>query len=78
MPYDRISPHLKRAIIAAEDAKFVDHEGFDWEGIQKALENQKKGGPSLAARPLLSNWPRISSSVRRNPTGARPRRRSSP
>ena len=27
--YERISPHLKRAIIAAEDAKFVDHEGFD-------------------------------------------------
>ncbi|MDE2586161.1 MAG: transglycosylase domain-containing protein, partial [Betaproteobacteria bacterium] len=36
--YERISGHLKRAIIAAEDAKFVDHEGFDWDGIQKALE----------------------------------------
>ena len=37
--------HLKRAIIAAEDAKFVDHEGFDWDdGIQKAMEkNQGKG-----------------------------------
>jgi monofunctional biosynthetic peptidoglycan transglycosylase len=46
VPYDRISPHLKRAIIAAEDARFVDHEGFDWDGIQKALEkNQKKGRP---------------------------------
>ena len=44
VPYERISIHLKRAIIAAEDAKFVDHEGFDWEGIQKAMEkNQKKG-----------------------------------
>src|SRR5256885_13410066 len=29
--YGRISIHLKRAIIIAEDAKFVDHEGFDWE-----------------------------------------------
>ncbi len=46
VPYAQISPHLKRALIAAEDAKFVDHEGFDWEGIQKALEkNQKKGKP---------------------------------
>ncbi|MDD2883731.1 MAG: monofunctional biosynthetic peptidoglycan transglycosylase [Dechloromonas sp.] len=46
VPYAQISPHLKRALIAAEDAKFVDHEGFDWEGIQKALEkNQKKGRP---------------------------------
>ena len=44
--YERISPHLKRAIIASEDAKFVDHEGFDWDGMQKALEkNQKKGRP---------------------------------
>ena len=44
LPYEKISVHLKRAVIAAEDDKFVDHEGFDWEGIQKALEkNQKKG-----------------------------------
>ena len=59
-PYDRISPHLKRAIIAAEDAKFVDHEGFDWEGIQKALEkNQKKGravaGGSTITQQLAKN-----------------------
>ncbi len=33
-------------MIAAEDAKFLDHEGFDWEGIQRALEkNQKRGKP---------------------------------
>ena len=44
VPYEQISVHLKRAVIAAEDDKFVDHEGFDWEGIQKAIEkNQKKG-----------------------------------
>ena len=36
VPYDRISPHLKRAIVVAEDARFVDHEGFDWEAIEKA------------------------------------------
>src|SRR6185436_1273452 len=29
MPYERISEQLKRAVVAAEDAKFVDHEGFD-------------------------------------------------
>jgi monofunctional biosynthetic peptidoglycan transglycosylase len=60
VPYDRISPHLKRAIIAAEDAKFVDHEGFDWEGIQKAIEkNQKKGrfvaGGSTISQQLAKN-----------------------
>jgi len=60
VPYDRISTHLKRAIIAAEDAKFVDHEGFDWEGMQKALEkNQKKGrfvaGGSTISQQLAKN-----------------------
>ena len=58
--YGRISPHLKRAIIAAEDAKFVDHEGFDWEGIQKAVEkNQRKGrivaGGSTISQQLAKN-----------------------
>jgi len=44
--YGRISPNLKRAVVAAEDAKFLDHEGFDWEGIQRAIEkNQKRGKP---------------------------------
>lgn len=60
VPYDRISVHLKRAIIAAEDAKFVDHEGFDWEGIQRAIEkNQKKGrfvaGGSTITQQLAKN-----------------------
>jgi monofunctional biosynthetic peptidoglycan transglycosylase len=60
VPYERISIHLKRAIIAAEDAKFVDHEGFDWEGMQKALEkNQKKGrfvaGGSTISQQLAKN-----------------------
>jgi monofunctional biosynthetic peptidoglycan transglycosylase len=52
--------HLKRAIIAAEDAKFVDHEGFDWEGIQHAIEkNQRKGrivaGGSTISQQLAKN-----------------------
>ncbi|MFH1658988.1 MAG: monofunctional biosynthetic peptidoglycan transglycosylase [Pseudomonadota bacterium] len=60
VPYERISIHLKRAIISAEDAKFVDHEGFDWEGMQKALEkNQKRGrlaaGGSTISQQLAKN-----------------------
>ena len=31
--YNQISINIKQAVIAAEDAKFIDHEGFDWEGI---------------------------------------------
>ncbi|CAG0966054.1 monofunctional glycosyltransferase [Burkholderiales bacterium] len=60
LPYQKISVHLKRAMIAAEDAKFVDHEGFDWDGIQRALEkNQKKGrvvaGGSTISQQLAKN-----------------------
>jgi monofunctional biosynthetic peptidoglycan transglycosylase len=60
VPYDRISNNLKRAMVAAEDAKFVDHEGFDWEGIQLAMEkNQKKGkvvaGGSTITQQLAKN-----------------------
>lgn len=46
--YPRLSAQLKRAIIAAEDMKFVDHEGFDWEGIQRAIEKNQKKGRSVA------------------------------
>src|SRR5262245_52138347 len=60
VPYGRISNELKRAIIVAEDAKFVEHDGFDWEGIQKALEkNQRRGkfvaGGSTITQQLAKN-----------------------
>lgn len=60
IPYAKISDHLKRAILVAEDDKFVDHEGFDWEGIQKALKkNQNKGkvvaGGSTITQQLAKN-----------------------
>ena len=60
VPYARISTHLKRAVIAAEDAKFLEHEGFDWEGIAKAREkNQRKGrvvaGGSTITQQLAKN-----------------------
>ena len=46
--YERMSVHLKRAIVAAEDAKFVEHEGFDWDGIQKAIEKNERRGRIVA------------------------------
>ncbi len=54
VPYAKISNNLKRAIIAAEDAKFVDHEGFDWEGIQKAYEKNLKRGKIVAGGSTIS------------------------
>lgn len=48
VPYNRISGHLKRAVVAAEDDKFMDHRGFDWEAIQKAHERNVKEGEIVA------------------------------
>ena len=58
--YEKISPHLKRALIVAEDANFLEHEGFDWEAIQRAYEkNLKKGryaaGGSTISQQLAKN-----------------------
>ena len=60
VPYARISNHLKRAIIASEDANFVEHEGVDWNALQKAWEkNAKKGkvvrGGSTITQQLAKN-----------------------
>jgi monofunctional biosynthetic peptidoglycan transglycosylase len=59
VPYERISPHLKRAIIAAEDAKFVDHEGFDWEGCRKPSKRTRRrayvAGGSTISQQLAKN-----------------------
>ncbi len=60
VPYERISSHLKRAIIASEDANFAEHEGVDWEALQKAYEkNARKGrvvrGGSTITQQLAKN-----------------------
>jgi monofunctional biosynthetic peptidoglycan transglycosylase len=52
--YNQISPNLKRALIASEDAKFLDHDGFDWEGIQTAWEKNLKKGKVVAGGSTIS------------------------
>lgn len=52
--YSKISINLKRAVVAAEDSKFLDHEGFDWEGIQKAYEKNLKKGKIVAGGSTIS------------------------
>jgi len=54
VPYAQISPQLKRAIVAAEDAKFLAHEGFDWEGIQVAYEKNARRGRVVAGGSTIS------------------------
>jgi monofunctional biosynthetic peptidoglycan transglycosylase len=43
-PLNQISPNLVRAVVAAEDAHFCEHVGFDIEAMQKAYLNNQKGG----------------------------------
>src|SRR5574340_146834 len=54
VPYARIALSLKRAMIAAEDAKFVEHEGFDWNGIALALEKNERRGRIVAGGSTIS------------------------
>lgn len=54
LPYRSISVHLKRAVVAAEDDRFVDHDGFDWDGIQKAMEKNQKKGHAVAGGSTIS------------------------
>ena len=42
-PLENISPNLQKAVIASEDANFLNHNGFDFNAIQKAFKNNEKG-----------------------------------
>jgi len=54
VPYAKISGNLKRALVAAEDARFLNHDGFDWEGIQYAAEKNLKKGRIVAGGSTIS------------------------
>ena len=44
VPLTQISPHLVRAVIAAEDARYCEHRGFDMQAIRKAMAANERGG----------------------------------
>lgn len=54
VPYEAISPNLKRALVAAEDARFVSHAGFDWKGIDHAMRRNEKRGEVVAGGSTIS------------------------
>ncbi len=54
VPYDKISLNLKRALVAAEDANFMEHAGFDWDAIQRAYEKNRKRGKVVAGGSTIS------------------------
>lgn len=54
VPYAQISPNIKKAVIAAEDARFTSHHGFDWEGLQNALDKNLARGRIVAGGSTIS------------------------
>lgn len=67
VPMEEISDNLKLAVIASEDQNFTKHDGFDYDAIQKALEENKKGrrvrGASTISQQTAKNvflWPQRS------------------
>ena len=48
VPYARISDNLKRAVIASEDGSFTNHDGVDWEAIDKAWQRNAKAQEQVA------------------------------
>jgi len=54
VPYARISPHLKQAVISAEDANFMSHWGFDWEAMRRAHERNVREGEIMVGASTIS------------------------
>jgi len=56
---NQISPELQHAVVAAEDARFYQHHGFDWHEIQIAAEDDLEGtrsrGASTITQQLVKN-----------------------
>jgi monofunctional glycosyltransferase len=52
--YDQISDYMKRAVVAAEDGKFLQHKGFDFDGMQNALSRNKDQGKVVAGGSTIS------------------------
>jgi monofunctional biosynthetic peptidoglycan transglycosylase len=57
VPLDRISPDLQRAVVAAEDARFYQHRGFDWQELRHAVEDEdgRGRGASTITQQLVKN-----------------------
>jgi len=59
VPLSQISRDFQHAVIAAEDTRFYEHHGFDWEAIQKAAEDDLEGaklrGGSTITQQLVKN-----------------------
>jgi monofunctional glycosyltransferase len=66
-PYEAISDHLKRAVVASEDAGFVDHGGIDWGAVEAAWRtNQRRAARRPDAPPRLRGGSTITQQLAKN------------
>lgn len=55
VPYDKISKNVFRAVVSAEDARFMSHSGFDWDAIEAARRyNEARKGKKLRGASTIS------------------------
>jgi len=54
VPYEQIADNLKRAVIASEDDGFANHDGVDWEALEKAWQKNAKAEEQAARRAQLN------------------------
>jgi monofunctional glycosyltransferase len=59
VPYDRISDHLKRAVIASEDGDFAYHDGIEWEAIERAWQKNNRAEQTAAQRNTKNKAPQV-------------------
>jgi monofunctional biosynthetic peptidoglycan transglycosylase len=52
--YAQISSNLKRAVVTSEDARFLSHEGVDWEALEKAYEDNRRRGRTARGGSTIS------------------------
>jgi len=52
VPLSQVSPNFQHAVIAAEDARFYQHDGFDWRAIERATQEDREGGRMRGASTL--------------------------
>ena len=57
--YGGLPEHLKRAVIASEDGSFTQHEGVDWEALEKAWQRNTVAEEPVARRPSKVRAPRV-------------------
>jgi monofunctional biosynthetic peptidoglycan transglycosylase len=58
VPIDRMSPNLIAAVIASEDARFLEHRGLDWIEIEKAMEERLDDGRMRGASTITQQLAR--------------------